>query len=263
VAVRDLENSLGARLFERLGRSVSLTPAGRALEVHARRALAELEAGRSAVAEVLGLTGGSVRVSCLPTLASEPLATAIGAFHAQHPDVHFSVESPEDVDELLQSVLNGRSEIGLTSSTALPQGLIGRDAGLQSLSVILPPGTAASDPLPVAQLAELEFVAYPTGTSLRTILDDVLASIGARPRISVEISARDAVVPLVVGGAGAALVPDHLGRGAAERGAPMVSLDPPIHREIQVVHRTGPLAPGAELLARLLTGEGPSQTRPL
>jgi DNA-binding transcriptional LysR family regulator len=60
--IRRLEAELGERLLHRDRRNVALTSAGEALLPHARAALAQVEHGRQAVAELRGLVTGELRV---------------------------------------------------------------------------------------------------------------------------------------------------------------------------------------------------------
>lgn len=67
--VLKLEEDLGARLFDRLGRSVRLTEAGRAFLPHARSILHEMEVARSGVEDKRTDVRGSVTVGVIPTIA--------------------------------------------------------------------------------------------------------------------------------------------------------------------------------------------------
>src|SRR5207244_12889215 len=58
--VAEMERELGTRLFDRLGRKVALTEAGRVLEEHAHRLFASLASAREAVADLSGLKRGSL-----------------------------------------------------------------------------------------------------------------------------------------------------------------------------------------------------------
>ena len=79
-AIRELEAELGTPLFDRIGRRVSLTAAGDALVRYARQALREVDAGRAAVAAVVGVEAGTIALGCLPTLAADPTARLVGEF---------------------------------------------------------------------------------------------------------------------------------------------------------------------------------------
>ena len=65
--VAELERALGAKVFDRLGRSVLLTDAGQILEEHAHRVFATLTSAWEAVAELGGLQRGSLLVGASTT----------------------------------------------------------------------------------------------------------------------------------------------------------------------------------------------------
>src|SRR5262245_6449020 len=81
--MKALEESLGTRLILRGSRGISLTSAGEAFLVYARRALQTLDAGRAEVAEVEGLARGSLRVGATDA-ATELLSTAFLRLHERH-----------------------------------------------------------------------------------------------------------------------------------------------------------------------------------
>ncbi len=65
------------------------------------------------------------------------------------------------------------------------------------------------------------------------------------PQIGVQTGAREAIVPLVLAGAGAALLPAPLAREARRRGAEVRSATPQITRTVGLVHRGVPLSAAA------------------
>jgi DNA-binding transcriptional LysR family regulator len=132
--------------------------------------------------------------------------------------------------------------------------------GSQVLVFILPPiatGTRAT----TATLADLEdvlFVASPQGTSTRRLLDERLGSVHLKPRLAVVTAQRDAILPLVLAGAGAALVPESMAIVAEQLGAMVARPEPPAVRELALVHRAGPLSPAATRFAELASPTGAS-----
>src|SRR5579863_6338149 len=65
--IRKLEEDLGAKLFDRLGRSVRLTEAGRAFLPHARAILDQMDVARTSVADKNADLRGGVAVGVIPT----------------------------------------------------------------------------------------------------------------------------------------------------------------------------------------------------
>jgi len=103
-------------------------------------------------------------------------------------------------------------------------------------------------------LAALPLVATPRGTSTRRVLDAALASAGVEGRVAVEVDQREAIVPLVLAGAGIAFVPEAQAAGATRQGAKIVRPNPPLRRSIGLVHRRRP-SPAARAFVALSQGQ--------
>ena len=86
-----LEDELGARLFDRLGRSVRLTELGKAFLPRARAVLRELEAARGEVVERKGSVAGSICVGVIPTIAPYFLPPHLTFFTRQFPHAQLTV----------------------------------------------------------------------------------------------------------------------------------------------------------------------------
>ncbi len=83
------------------------------------------------------------------------------------------------------------------------------------------------------------------------LLEQALQAVGVTPLIAVETDTREAIVPLVLAGAGAALLPASLAREAGRRGAVVRAAHPRIVRRIGLVQRDGPLSPAARAFSAL------------
>jgi len=115
--IRKLEGELGARLFNRLGRKITLTPFGERFEEHARRALAELDGAKQEVEELMGLRQGTVWVGAVPTVAPYLLPTILTAFTRRYPGVTLQVH--EDLTtSLVERLSNGDLDLALLSLPA-------------------------------------------------------------------------------------------------------------------------------------------------
>ena len=235
--LRSLEGELGAELFERVGRSMRLSAVGRQLIGPARDALRAMDEVRAAVSGVTELRTGTLELAALATLAVAPMAPLIGEFRERHPGVEVRVHEPESAGGVTAMVREGVCELGATDLPVTAGGLVAHPLGEQELLFVLPPGSAEGRPLRARELAETPLVVSPPGTSTRTLLEQALAAVGVTPRIAVETAAREAIVPLVLAGAGAALLPAPLASEAARRGAVMRSARPTITRRIGLIHR--------------------------
>jgi DNA-binding transcriptional LysR family regulator len=249
-AVRELEADLGAVLFHRIGRGVTLTAAGDALVMPARQAHHDLHIGRMAVEEVAGLERGRLDLACLPTLAVAPLAPLVGAFRVAHRGVSIRLSDPEDTAELLEFVRSGKSEVGLVEHLEV-DGITTVALRPQEFLVVLPPGSTATSPFRLRDLATLPLVAAPPGSSTRELLDDSLMRSAVTATVVVEAAQREALLPLIVAGAGAGLLPRPLAEVAQTLGCVVVEPIPKVSRAVALVHRSGPLTPAASRFVQL------------
>ena len=252
-ALRSLEREIGVELFHRTGGRMRLSDAGAALIGPAQRVLEAADEARAAVAGVAELATGSIHLATLSTLAATPIAGLVGRFRAAHPGVRISVVEPGSADGVASLVRSGACELGAAHITQASAGLVVRELGVQELLLVLPPrsGGEPERPLSRAELARLPFVVSPQGTSTRTLLEQALGAIGVAPEIAVETAARESVIPLVLAGAGAALLPDTQAREAACRGAVLRALAPPITRPIGLIHQDRSLPAAARAFLRL------------
>jgi len=252
LAVRELEAELGAVLLVRSRKGAVLTSAGRALVEPARAALRDIHTATAAVAAVTGLIAGQLDLVSLPSLAADPLADLVGRFRHAHPAVTVHIAGAADPVELADKVRSGAAEAGITGAGRAIAALEGIPIAEQELFAISPPGTTrGKGVLRLRDLAERPLVVTSPGSSLRTMLDTAMADQGLTPNVAVETAQRDALVPLVVAGAGTAVVPASLASLAAALGALVETIRPALCRAVVIVHRPGALSPAARRFLEL------------
>jgi DNA-binding transcriptional LysR family regulator len=269
VRLRDLERELGVDLFHRVGRGVRLTAAGDVVVEHARQVLAQVAILRAAAADVAGNEAGTLDVVSLPLLAVDPLAELTGRFRRAHPKVAVRIAETDDATDaggVAGWVRSGRAEIGLAELPVTGGDLVVSPLADQELLVIGAPGTLAAE-VALRDLAGAPLILTPPGTSSRRLVEAAFAGLGLEVAIAVEVAPREAVVPLVLAGAGVGFVPGAQARAAVAQGASVARPDPPLVRRIGLLLRPGPASPAARaFLAEALepsAGEAVQPKRPV
>ncbi|WP_169927240.1 LysR family transcriptional regulator [Labilithrix luteola] len=267
-SIQRLERQMGGKLFVRGPSGATLTAAGQALLPRARAALAAVEEGRRAVAEVMGLAVGSVRLGAGATVCTYYLPRILARFRSEHPNVSFYVREAHP-DALLDALEAGDLDLVVLAQAKAPSrgratfvGTRDRARGTafvrerwldDELVLVSAPGVDA-------ETAPL--VTFLRGATTRTLSDQ---HFGDRP-IAMELGSIATVKSHTRAGVGVALV----SRRAIERDLASGQLvvvpseRTPVVRPLYLVHR-GPdrLSPASAALLRLLREQRrPSRPRP-
>ena len=219
VAIRKLEEEIGARLFERQPRGVTLTAAGTAALGRAQRCLNEAGALRDAAQAAAGGERGLLRVGFVGSATYALMPRLLPAFRARYPDVELVLRESANL-ELLALVESGELDIGLVryptgSASALRFEIVERDV----FCAALPAGHALGKKkrLTLAMLAREPFVDYASTRvpGLHAMVMLAFQQAGLAPQVSQEATQVQTVISLVQSGMGVALVPSVSARLAA------------------------------------------------
>lgn len=267
--VRRLEDSLGVTLFDRLGRGVVLTDAGRALLPRARRILAEVrDTGENLRSEAEG-GAGRLAIGAIPTVAPFLLPPMLASLLADRPGCELLVR--EDLtDALVEGVVDNELDAAVTS-TPITHELVGVEVvGREELLVVAPEGhpLAGLPSLTPDDLRGQATVGLHETHCLGEQIGAFCARAGVRPEVVCRTTQLATVLEMVRLGMGVSLVPSMAAAGARELGLvcrPLSGERPT--REIAIVWRVGRTRSAAgrglgERAAAALEGFGAERTGP-
>lgn len=243
VAIRQLEDQVGARLFERSSKAVRLTPAGQALCESARDVLARAQEAASQARDVAAGLAGRLHIGFVGAMLYRGLPQALCAFQAQHPVVRVRLAELNSHDQILE-LLHGRLDLGFIHTSRIPDELRYRLLLREPFVCCLPSGHALARrrTLSVSDLRAEPFVLFSREASpdYHQHILSICAAAGFQPEVRHEVRHWLAVVSLVSQGLGVALVPEAM-RRAALRGAVFRPLEGHIEpSEAYGVWRAGP-----------------------
>jgi DNA-binding transcriptional LysR family regulator len=217
--VAALEKDLGAPLFDRLGRKIALTDAGRVMLRYSSRLLDLTEEAREAVADAgvgSGEVTGTLTVSAPETLLTYRLPRLLALFHERHPKVRLSVR-PSAVGRLVGSMRRSVEEGGVNVAFVLDgpvevSGLSVEPLLEESVSVIVPAAHAlASSTMAASGDLSGETVLLPeapeSGCAYRGQFERQLGAASVVPAEKMEFQSIEAVKQCVAAGMGVSVMP--------------------------------------------------------
>lgn len=204
-----LEDELGARLFDRLGRTARLTQFGEAFLPRAEAILRQLGAAKLEIQEMTGLERGGVTVGAIPTIAPYFLPDRLATFAAKYPQVQVSVVE-EITSVLLQELHQGRLDLALTALPVGGEGLVCEELLRERLYVVLPQRHRLARHLQMS-LKDIEgepFLLLKEGHCFRE--NSIAACRRARlqPNVAFESGQFATILAMVAAGMGVSLVPE-------------------------------------------------------
>jgi LysR family hydrogen peroxide-inducible transcriptional activator len=207
--VLKLENDLGAKLFDRLGRSIRLTDAGRAFLPHARSILSQVETARSSVADHCEDVRGSVAVGVIPTIAPYMMPRYTTAFAKKYPEAKLRIVE-ETTPVLVESLRDLSVDLAILALPLRHKDLELVPLRTEPLFVVLPRNhpRAGAEVLALKEIRGESFVMLRDGHCFRDL--SITTCIRARitPRIAFESDQFSSLFAMVAAGVGISLVPE-------------------------------------------------------
>jgi DNA-binding transcriptional LysR family regulator len=242
--IRQLEDRLGATLFRRTTRQVSLTPAGELFLERAKQLLAQAE---GAVADIRAASHsplGRIVVGAVFAVQFRFLPGMINAFRIRYPRVEVDLTIATTA-ELLRELQGGRINLAFIHPPAAPGPLEIETIAHEGFVALLRRDhpLAGRAPLTLADLADEAFVIQRAalGASYHHLVLERCRAAGFRPRVVQETSSVANVAVLVAAGVGVAVVPER---------ATLMPLPDLVHRPLAELPRSIPVAvafPGGDL----------------
>ena len=207
--VLKLEEDLGARLFDRLGRSIRLTEAGRAFLPHARSILHQMEAARTGVEDKRTDVRGSVAAGVIPTIAPYLMPRFTAAFAKKYPEAKLRIIE-ETTPVLIESLRNLSVDLAVLALPLRHKEFELFPLRTEPLFAVLPKDhpRANAKSLALKDLRGEPFVMLRDGHCFRDL--SVAACTRARitPRIAFESGQFSSLLGMVAAGVGVSLVPE-------------------------------------------------------
>lgn len=257
-----LEADLGERLFDRRGRTMTLTQAGHALVPHARAILAHVDHARQDVAAISGLHTGRLTIGLVQPLPDPTFLHWIGSFQRAHPGIELTLLEDE-TEALLAALRDGAADlclIGLGRYDPDPHDLDLRTVAREPVIVAVHPDhpLAGRGSVTLRALKDERIITLTEASKLRTTLENACRDAGFTPDIAIETSHLDVVIALTAERLGATILP----RSALPPTAPLVQVEltrPRLERRLLLASPRTETTPAARAFLDLVDDQLPTR----
>lgn len=213
-----LQRTLGVKLFERVGRSVRLTPAGEELVSRADPLLEELGRVTSNLTAISGTAAGRVRLGASESVAVNSLPAILRAYLQANRRVQLRLVC-RGSDKLPEMIAHGELDLAVcpVENQDAHDGLTCTRLWDEEMVLVLPinhPGRSRT----IASYVNEDFILLPPGTETRRILDRALGERSIELRAVLEHESTEVIKSMVMAGLGLAILPEPNVRKEARRG---------------------------------------------
>ncbi|WP_027086870.1 LysR family transcriptional regulator [Cohnella panacarvi] len=206
--IRILEHNVGLPLFDRIGKKTIITESGQILLKHCYNVFHELEQARSAIAELQGLTRGSLKIGAIYSVMNDLLPPAILSFQQSYPQVELSLFGLRNGD-IIHMLLHNEIDMGIIIYPTLHDELVATYLYDERLAIAVPDNhpLAGCTEIKLESLHHVPVIALQKTYYLREYMDRVYKDNDIVPRVVMELNTMDSIICMVGQGAGVTVLP--------------------------------------------------------
>jgi LysR family transcriptional regulator, hydrogen peroxide-inducible genes activator len=207
--VRKLEDELGSRLFDRLGRSVRLTQLGEAFLPRAEAILRQLADAKTEIQEMAGTERGKLVIGSIPTIAPYFLPSCLASFARTFP--HIQVNVVEEVtSELLTRLQNGVMDLALVALPVPATHCQCEELFRERLYLVVPRDhrLASKKTVRLEQIENDPFLLLKDGHCFRDSTLSMCSGAKLQPNVMFESGQFATILAMVAAGTGVSIVPE-------------------------------------------------------
>lgn len=209
--IRNLEELVGAQLFQRSKHQVSLTLAGEVFKQQAALVLEQAKRAAHLAQRVDRGEIGRLSIGFVGSASYSFLPWVLRQFHSKYPDVELTL-GEMDAPTQTAALRDGRIDIGFLRLPVIDKDIAFEAIFHEKFIVALPADhrLARADRISVHELAEDRFIMFPErgGSGFRTQISDICQAFGFLPLIAQEAAPMQNVIGLVGAGLGISIVPE-------------------------------------------------------
>lgn len=255
VLIRQMEQDLGVRLFDRTTRSLVPTAVAHEAIEAAQRVLRDIDALGRGLSDLSGLKRGRLTIACTPTLAEALLPSAISEYLKRFPDIHIDVDdcAPEN---FTSRVLGEHADFGVGIPDRAGEGVQAERLMSDYLSIICREDDALASKKLVhwKDIDGLPVITIRPDYGIRTLIIRSAVQAGIILNVQHEVALMSTALWMTACGMGPSVLPATYARNSRHSSLVIKPLESPlVSRNIYVLVKTGrSLSPAAQTFVNVL-----------
>lgn len=203
-AIKNLEDSSGIRLFDRVGRGIELTREGRAFLTEARETVARAAAAKRFLDDLGGVRAGHVDIQASQTIANYWLPMRIMEFRTAYPSVTIDLRIG-NTTTTAEAVLSGLSELGFIEGELDQPALAASKIDMDKLVIVRSAKAQQPDGFDTGapSLCKWDWISRERGSGTRSVFEGAMRAMGVEPadlKVTMTLPSNEAVLSAVRSG---------------------------------------------------------------
>jgi DNA-binding transcriptional LysR family regulator len=219
ISVKQLEDHYAVRLFERSGKKIELTNAGKILFGYAEKVFNLVKEADNRLNDLNGSFSGTLKISTGLTIGTYYLAPLINTFRKKHPDVEIQMEV-KNKKGVIDDILFLQDDLGFLGNVPTNANLVVTPLWKEELVVIAPKSHSfgRKPSLLPSQLSDQPFILREKGSGTREYIEGRLGKHRVAVNTVMEIGSDEAIKRAVMVGLGISIVPKGVVEKEVRRG---------------------------------------------
>ncbi|MEK8051373.1 LysR substrate-binding domain-containing protein [Ideonella sp. DXS22W] len=212
--IKNLEESIGAKLLYRTSQGVTLTPPGQAFVHHARQVLGQIEHLRGDMQEYARGIKGHLRVFANTTALGEFLPPVLRSYLRTHPDVNIDLRERLSHD-IVRAVSEGQTDIGIVAGHVRTENLQTIPYRQDRLVLVVPTGHALAEAgggVGFEQTLDLDHVGLHESSAIHAFLRQVCDGLHRSLRLRIQVGNFEAACRMIEAAVGVGILPESAAR---------------------------------------------------
>jgi LysR family transcriptional regulator, low CO2-responsive transcriptional regulator len=205
--MRQLEEALGVKLFEQIGRNTHLTQAGEELFLYCEKIFSVIDEAMETMESLRSPDTGRLSVGADTTVGTYVIPGLLGKFHQLFPEVEITLDVVNRAT-LVNALIENRVDMAIMGTVPAEVPVVIEPFAPNELVLIAPPThrLAGCPGVPFAELAREHFLLREMGSGTRAALETIFQEAGLPLQVSMQVGNNSAIKQGVIAGLGIALI---------------------------------------------------------